>query len=150
LRRFAERCHGVGRELTGGGQRGVARVGPFKPGLRRGAIVRLQRLQFPPRLVEVISQRSRGDPRHHGAAIGAGGVGALDLDQLGGARLQALDDAGAGRGMFCCAAGDSFGTSASNSGSACWRSARPSPRTDRAASGIGLGASALAVGERAG
>src|SRR3954454_25411227 len=44
LRRFAERCHGVGRKFTGGGQRGVARVGPFKPGLRHGAIVRLQRL----------------------------------------------------------------------------------------------------------
>ena len=93
MRRFGERSHGVGRKLTGGGQRGVARVGPFKPGLRRGAIGRLQRLQFPPRLVEIISQRSRSDPRHHGAAIIAGGIGAFDLDQFRRARLQTLDDA---------------------------------------------------------
>jgi hypothetical protein len=55
LRRFAECSHGVGRKLTGCGQRGIARVGPFKPGLRPGTIGRFQRLQFAPRLVGVIS-----------------------------------------------------------------------------------------------
>ena len=72
---------------------------PFQPGLRRGTVGRLQRLQFPPRFIGIVAQRRRGDPRHHGAAIIADGVGALDRDQFGRARLQPLDDARTGRGI---------------------------------------------------
>ena len=94
---FGERRHRVGGELTGGRERGIAGIGLVEPGLRGGAIGRRQRLQFAPRLGEIVAQRHRRDPRDHRAAVAADGVGALDANELGRTRLQPIDDARTGR-----------------------------------------------------
>ena len=44
-----------GRELTGCGQRRIARIGLVDPGLRGSAICRRQRLQFAPGFGEVVA-----------------------------------------------------------------------------------------------
>ena len=56
---FGERRHGVGRELSGSGQRGVTRVNLVEPGLRASAIGRRQRVQLAPRLDDIVAQRRR-------------------------------------------------------------------------------------------
>src|SRR3982074_884992 len=90
-RRFGERRHGVGRKFSRCGKRRVARVGLVDPGLRGGATARAPRRYLAPGLGVFVAQRRRGDPRDDGAAVVADTVGALDADQLGRARLQAID-----------------------------------------------------------
>src|ERR1700730_16638236 len=93
---LGEHGHGIGRELTGSGERGIARIGLVEPGLRGRAIGWGQRIQFAPRLGKIVAQRRRGDARDDGVAIIAGRICALDPNQLRRAGLQAIDDAGAG------------------------------------------------------
>src|SRR5260370_6907747 len=101
LPRLGEPRHGISRELTGRGKRGVARICLVEPGLDGSTIGRRQRLQFAPRFGEIIMQRRRRDPRNHRATIVADGVTALDANQFCRARLQAIDDATApGRALL--------------------------------------------------
>ena len=148
--RFGERRHGVGRELTRGGERRIACIGLVEPGLRGGAIGRRQRIQFAPRLGQIVAQRRRRDPRDDGAAIVADGVGALDANKFCRTGLQTIDDAGAGRGISG-AGGDSFGTSVSNS--RLRLAALGTPEAAKPSSGFsvsGFGASAFAAASAAG
>ena len=83
----------------GRGQRHIARVGLVQPGLRGGTVGRLQLVQFFPGFIGIVAQRGCGDPRHHGAAIIANAVCALDRDEFGRAGLQPLEHAGTGGGI---------------------------------------------------
>jgi hypothetical protein len=93
LPRLGERRHGLSRKLTGCGERRVAGVGLVQPRLGSGAVGWRERIQFAASLGHIIAQRGRRDPRDHGTAIVADGVGALDADQFRGASLQAVDEA---------------------------------------------------------
>src|SRR5204862_3202592 len=72
-----ERSHGVAGVFARGRKRGVAGIDLAEPLLRRGAIGRRQRIQFAPRLIEIVAQRRCGDARDDAAAIGADGIGTL-------------------------------------------------------------------------
>ena len=95
MSRLGETGQRIVGEFPGGRERGVAGVGLVEPGLRGRAIGIGQRLQFAARLGEIVAQRSRRNPRDDRAAIIADGIGALDAYELGGTRLEAIDDAGA-------------------------------------------------------
>ena len=99
-RRCGEGYHRLVCEMPGSGERGVTRIRLVEPSLRRGPIGRRKCLQFAPRLGEIVAQRCCRDPRDDCAAIVAGGVGPFDAHQLSRAGLQAVDDAGAGRGIL--------------------------------------------------
>src|SRR6476660_7125960 len=81
LRWFGERRHGVGCELTGGGERRVTRIGLVDPALRSGAIRRRQCIQLAPGLIDIVAPRRGRHPRDDIAAIIADRVRTLDADQ---------------------------------------------------------------------
>ena len=72
-------------------ERGIALIRFLDPALRRRAIGGRERLQLTPRFAVVVSQRRRGDSCNNIAALVADRIGALDLDQFCGTRLQPLD-----------------------------------------------------------
>src|SRR5260221_14395659 len=56
LGRFGERCHRLFGELTGRGERRIARGRLVEPGLRRRAVIRVERGQLAPRLRIIIAE----------------------------------------------------------------------------------------------
>src|SRR3954470_5594759 len=93
---WRERGHGVAGVFARGRKRGVAGVGLAEPILRGGAIGGRKRIQFTPRLAEIVAQRRRRNARDDTAAIGADGIGALDTHELCSAGLQPIDYTAAG------------------------------------------------------
>jgi len=91
-----------GRELTGGGERDIARVGLVEPACA-GRDRRRQASSLAPRLADIIAQ-SAADPGDDGAAIVAGPHRCARCDQFCRTRLQPIDQACAGGGFSAPAA----------------------------------------------
>ena len=137
-------------ELAGGRERGIAGIGLVEPGLRGGAIGRRQRLQFAPRLGEIVAQRRRRDPRDHAPR-------SLPTASLRSMRTSLAAPACSRSTMpvpvveLSGAGGDNFGTSVSNSRFRLL--ALGTPEAAKPSSGFnasGFGASAFAAAIAAG
>src|SRR5450830_477165 len=92
---FAERRRGIGRELTGGRRRSIARIGLLDPWLQWRTIGCREAIQFAPRRADIVEPRGRSSAAEDRRPPLTGLRGdAADANQPFGAGLQTIDYAG--------------------------------------------------------